>query len=109
MIPTQPFGRTGHMSTRTIFGAAALGEVTQAEADQTLEVLLKYGVNHIDTAASYGESELRIGPWMEKHRKDFFLATKTGERTYQKAREQIRCSLDRLRVNQIDLIQQHYL
>jgi aryl-alcohol dehydrogenase-like predicted oxidoreductase len=109
MIPTQPFGRTGHMSTRTIFGAAALGEVTQAEADQTLQVLLKYGVNHIDTAASYGESELRIGPWMEKHRKDFFLATKTGERTYQKAREQIRCSLDRLRVDQIDLIQLHYL
>ncbi len=109
MIPTQPFGRTGHMSTRTIFGAAALGEVTQAEADQTLDVLLKYGINHIDTAASYGDSELRIGPWMDKHRKDFFLATKTGERTYQKARDQIRCSLERLRVSQIDLLQLHYL
>ncbi|MCA9907616.1 MAG: aldo/keto reductase, partial [Anaerolineae bacterium] len=81
MIAQQPFGRTGHMSTRTIFGAAALGEVTQADADRTLDVLLEYGINHIDTAASYGESELRIGPWMAQHRNDFFLATKTGERT----------------------------
>ena len=62
MIEKRPFGRTGHMSTATIFGAAALGSVTQAEADQTLKVLLKYGINHIDTAASYGDAELRIGP-----------------------------------------------
>ncbi len=109
MIRKQPFGRTGHMSTVTLFGAAALGRVTQAEADQTLDVLLEYGVNHIDTAASYGDAELRIGPWMEKHRKDFFLATKTGERTYDKAKEEIHRSLDRLRVDQIDLIQLHNL
>jgi aryl-alcohol dehydrogenase-like predicted oxidoreductase len=109
MIATQPFGRTGHQSSRAIFGAAALGNVTQAEADQTLDVLLKYGVNHIDTAASYGDSELRIGPWMDRYRKQFFLATKTGERTYQKARDQIQKSLERLRVNQVDLIQLHYL
>jgi aryl-alcohol dehydrogenase-like predicted oxidoreductase len=109
MIEKRPFGRTGHMSTATIFGAAALGGVTQAEADQTLDVLLKYGVNHIDTAASYGESELRIGPWMAKHRKDFFLATKTGERTYEKAREEIHRSLERLRVDSFDLIQLHNL
>ncbi|HVO43700.1 MAG TPA: aldo/keto reductase [Aggregatilineales bacterium] len=109
MIATAPFGRTGHLSTRTIFGAAALGNVTQDEADRTLDVLLKYGVNHIDTAASYGESERRIGPWMNRHRQDFFLATKTGERTFDKAREDIHRSLDRLRVSQVDLIQLHYL
>jgi aryl-alcohol dehydrogenase-like predicted oxidoreductase len=109
MIPTAPFGRTGHESTRTIFGAAALGSVTQEEADQTLEVLLQYGVNHIDTAASYGDSELRIGPWMDRYRDRFFLATKTGERSYQKARDQIRHSLERLRVDRVDLLQLHNL
>ena len=109
MIERQPFGRIGHLSTRTIFGAAALSRVTQAEADRTLEVLLKYGVNHIDTAASYGDSELRIGPWMDRHRGDFFLATKTGERTYEKAREEIHRSLERLRVDQVDLLQLHNL
>ncbi len=109
MITTQPFGRTGHNSTRTIFGAAALGKVTQPEADATLELLLGHGINHIDTAASYGEAELRIGPWMKEHRKNFFLATKTGERTKQKAREQIHKSLERLRVDSVDLIQLHAL
>jgi aryl-alcohol dehydrogenase-like predicted oxidoreductase len=109
MIQQLAFGNTGHLSTRTIFGAAALGDVTQAEADQTLDVLLKYGVNHIDTAASYGDSELRIGPWMARHRKDFFLATKTGERTYQKARDEFHRSLERLRVDSVDLIQMHFL
>lgn len=109
MIDKLPFGRMGHDSTRTLFGAAALGRVSQTEADRTLDVLLEYGINHIDTAASYGESELRIGPWMAKHRNDFFLATKTGERTYSKAREQIRHSLERLQVDQVDLIQLHNL
>src|SRR5512141_2416701 len=104
MIAKQTFGRTGHQSTRAIFGAAALGNVTQDEADRTLEVLLLYGVNHIDTAASYGDSELRIGPWMREHRKNFFLATKTGERTYEKARVQFHRSLERLRVDSVDLI-----
>jgi aryl-alcohol dehydrogenase-like predicted oxidoreductase len=109
MIEKIPFGRTGHLSTRTLFGAAALSQVSQAEADRTLEVLLEYGVNHIDTAASYGEAELRIGPWMAQYRAHFFLATKTGERTYAAAREQIRRSLERLRVEQIDLLQLHNL
>lgn len=109
MIEKIPFGRTGHNSTRTLFGAAALSRVTQAEADQTLEVLLEYGVNHIDTAASYGDAELRIGPWMAQHRQNFFLATKTGERTYQKAKEEIYRSLERLQVNVVDLIQLHNL
>ena len=83
MIEKRPFGRTGHVSTRTLFGAAAFWQVTQAEANRTLEVLLEYGVNHIDTAASYGDAELRIGPWMERSRHRFFLATKTEQRTYQ--------------------------
>ncbi len=109
MIPTETFGRTGHQSTRTIFGAAALSAVTQEEADRTMELLLHFSVNHIDTAASYGDSELRLGPWMEQHRTDVFLATKTGERTYQPAFDQIRRSLERLRVDQVDLIQLHNL
>jgi aryl-alcohol dehydrogenase-like predicted oxidoreductase len=109
MIATQPFGRTGHMSTRAIFGAAALSSVTQGEADRTLEVLLQYGVNHIDTAASYGDAELRIGPWMDRYRQDFFLATKTGRRRYQEARDEIHRSLERLRVDHVDLIQLHNL
>jgi aryl-alcohol dehydrogenase-like predicted oxidoreductase len=109
MIPTETFGRTGHQSTRTIFGAAALSDVTQTEADSTMELLFRFGVNHIDTAASYGDSELRLGPWMEQHRADVFLATKTGERTYQAAYDQIRRSLERLRVDQVDLIQLHNL
>lgn len=109
MIATQPFGRTGHNSTRTIFGAAALGQVTQDEADRTLDLLLQYGVNHIDVAASYGDAELRIGPWMDRHRNNFFLATKTGEREYGAARDEIHRSLERLRVDYVDLIQLHNL
>ena len=107
MIAKLPFGRTGHMSTRTLFGAAALGEVSQADADRTMEVLIKFGVNHIDTAASYGEAELRIGPWMKEHRSEFFLATKTEERTYQGAKESIHHSLERLQTDHLDLIQLH--
>ncbi len=108
-IPKKTFGRTGHLSTRLLFGAAALGGVTQAEADQTMELLIANGINHIDTAASYGDSELRLGPWMERHRDDFFLATKTGERTYDGAKAEFERSLRRLRVNEVDLIQLHYL
>jgi aryl-alcohol dehydrogenase-like predicted oxidoreductase len=109
MIEKLPFGRTGHLSTRAVFGAAALSQVTQAEADNTLDVLLRYGVNHIDTAASYGDAELRIGPWMARHRPHFFLATKTGERTYHNARDEFHRSLERLQVDQVDLLQLHNL
>jgi len=109
VIAKAAFGRTGHESTRTIFGAAALGPVSQSEADATLEVLLEHGVNHIDTAASYGDSELRIAPWLARHREHFFLATKTGKRDYKGAREEIRRSLDRLGVDRVDLIQLHNL
>lgn len=108
-IPTQPFGATGHQSTRIIFGAAALGSVSQQKADAVLELILQHGINHIDTAASYGDSELRIGPWMAEHRGRFFLATKTGERGYEGARDSIRNSLKRLQVEQLDLIQLHNL
>ncbi len=109
MIEKRPFGRTGHMSTATIFGGAALMRATQKDADRALEILLQYGVNHIDTAPRYGDSELLIGPWMARHRKDFFLATKTGKRTCPEAREEIHRSLDRLKTDRLDLIQLHGL
>ncbi|MEE8398187.1 MAG: aldo/keto reductase [Desulfobacterales bacterium] len=109
MIAKIPFGKTGHESTRTIFGAAALGSLRQDRADQVLETLLSHGVNHIDVAASYGDAELRIGPWMKQHRETFFLASKTGERTASGAREGIHRSLERLQVDQLDLIQFHNL
>ena len=109
MIPVLPFGRTGHESTRLIFGAAAIGNVSQEEADQTMELIRRHGINHIDTAASYGDAELRLGPWMEIYRDEFFLATKTGERTRAEAYNQIQTSLERLRTDRIDLIQLHNL
>ena len=109
MIERRPFGRTGHLSTVTLFGAAALARASQDEADRALQVLLRHGVNHIDTAARYGDSELRIGPWMARHRRDFFLATKTGSRSAREAREDLHRSLDRLRVDHVDLIQLHSL
>ena len=109
MIERRPFGRSGHGSSVTLFGAAALARATQDDADRALEVLLRYGVNHIDTAARYGDSELRIGPWMARHRKDFFLATKTGSRDGKSAREDLHRSLERLRVDHVDLIQLHAL
>src|SRR5713101_9242651 len=109
MIDTSPFGNTGRQSTRVIFGAAALSRMSQEDADQVLEILLEYGINHIDTAAVYGDSELRIAPWMREHRKRFFLATKTRERTYDGARDSLHRSLERLRVDHVDLIQLHNL
>jgi aryl-alcohol dehydrogenase-like predicted oxidoreductase len=108
-VPQDAFGRTGHSSSRTIFGAAALSKVTQAAADRTLEVLLRHGVNHIDVAASYGDAELRIAPWLKREPQRFFLATKTGERTAKPAREELHRSLDRLGVDHVDLWQLHNL
>ena len=109
MIERQLFGSTGHESTRTIFGAAALGRATDEEAAPVLDLLLEYRINHIDTAAMYGRSERRVGAWMDRHRQDFFLATKTGERTYQAARDQFHHSLERMRVESVDLLQLHNL
>jgi len=109
MIARLAFGRTGHESTRTIFGAAALARVTQDDADRVLEILLHHSVNHIDVAASYGDAELRIAPWLKTYRDRFFLATKTGGRTYDAAKRQIHASLERMGVARIDLIQLHNL
>ena len=109
MITRQLFGRTGHESTRVVFGGAALSDVTQEEADRVLEVLLRYGVNHIDVAASYGDAELRVAPWLRKHPSQFFVATKTDGRTYDDAKRDIHRSLERLGREHIDLIQLHNL
>jgi aryl-alcohol dehydrogenase-like predicted oxidoreductase len=109
MIERAPFGATGHESTRVIFGAAALARGSKRDADRALELLLEHGINHIDTAAGYGDAELRIAHWLRRHEGDFFLATKTGERGYAAAREEIRRSLDRLGVDRVDLIQLHNL
>jgi aryl-alcohol dehydrogenase-like predicted oxidoreductase len=109
MIERIPFGRTGHDSSRIIFGAAALAFMKQEKADAILDLLLEQGVNHIDTAASYGDSELRVGAWMPRVRDRFFLATKTGERTCEGARRSLARSLERLRVDHVDLIQMHNL
>jgi aryl-alcohol dehydrogenase-like predicted oxidoreductase len=109
MLDRAAFGRTGHESSRVIFGAAALGSMRQERADQLLATLLEFGVNHIDTAASYGDSELRIAPWMPEHRGRFFLATKTGERSGDAARASLETSLTRLGVDSVDLIQLHNL
>jgi aryl-alcohol dehydrogenase-like predicted oxidoreductase len=97
------------MSSRVIFGAAGLSRMTQDRADQLLPVLLEFGVNHLDTAAAYGEAELRLAPWLNEHREEFFLATKTGERTGDGARRSLERSLERLGVDQVDLIQLHNL
>ncbi len=103
------FGRTGHTSSRVLFGAAALGKVSQKEADTTLSLLLDHGINHIDTARSYGDAELRIGPWMKDHRSTFFLASKTGMRTKKEALEELKQTLTRLRTDYLDLWQLHFL
>ncbi|MCU1488965.1 MAG: Aldo/keto reductase [Acidimicrobiaceae bacterium] len=109
MIELAPFGRTGHESSRVIFGAAGLGDVTKDEADAVLEVLLAHGVNHLDTASSYGDAEQRMGPWMEQYRDRFFLATKTDARDGSGARASLERSLERLRVDKVDSIQLHDL
>lgn len=109
MIPRQELGRTGHRSTRVIFGSYALSEATQAQVDKTLPLLQKYGVNHIDTAAGYGRAEELIGPWLQRHRKDFFIATKTRSRSRKGAMEDLERSLERLCVDHIDLWQMHAL
>ena len=109
MIPRAPFGATGHRSSRAIFGAAGLASVPKRDADRTLDVLLEHGVNHIDVAAGYGDAELRIATWLRRNPGTFFVATKTGKRTYREAREEIRRSLDRLGVDRVDSIQLHNL
>ncbi len=108
-IPLARFGRTGHQSTRILFGGAALSKVTQDVADRTLDLLLEHGINHLDVAASYGDAELRIKPWLKREPGRFFLATKTDERKAAGAREELHRSLDRLGVDHVDLWQLHNL
>lgn len=100
-------GRIGHMSSVVLFGAASLGSVTQEDADASIEFALDAGINHFDTAASYGDAELRMGPWMPRIRDRIFLATKTGDRDRDSAKRSIERSLTRLQVNHVDLIQLH--
>src|ERR1700746_533813 len=108
-IEQAEFGRTGHHSSRVIFGGAALAQVSQQVADETLDVLLSHGVNHLDVAAAYGEAEVRIRPWLQREPGRFFLATKSGERTAAGAREELHRSLDRMGVDHVDLWQLHSL
>jgi aryl-alcohol dehydrogenase-like predicted oxidoreductase len=109
MIPTLPFGHTGHESTRIIFGAAAFWETPQKDVDATMELILQNGINHVDTASSYNQSERLLGDWIRRNGRPFFLATKTGERKKQPAYDQIRRSLELLHVDQVDMIQLHAL
>jgi aryl-alcohol dehydrogenase-like predicted oxidoreductase len=109
MLPTAEFGATGHRSTRVIFGAAALGAMSESRADATMAKVHQWGINHIDTAASYGASEDRLRPWLAEHRHDVFLATKTGEREGDAARAELERSLERMAVDHVDLIQLHNL
>ncbi len=104
-----PFGSTGHLSSRILFGAAALGGMRQEKADAVLQMVFDAGINHIDVAASYGEAEIRLASFLQDHRQDFFLATKTGDRTYDGAKASIERSLERMQVEQIDMIQFHNL
>jgi hypothetical protein len=109
MLPTAPFGRTGHDSTRVIFGAAGLGAASQETADNVLAQVREAGINHIDTAASYGDAEDRLKPWLADHRNEVFLATKTGDREGDAARASLERSLERMGVDHVDLIQLHNL
>ena len=109
MIERRRFGRTGHESSRVIFGAAALWRVSQAEADGVLSLLDEAGVNHLDVAADYGDAELRLAPWLAARRGEFFLATKTSQRDGPGARASLERSLERLGVDRLDLIQLHNL
>ena len=109
MIEKIPFGKTGHHSSRAIFGSVSIGRASQSEADRALDLLWEFGVNHIDTAPKYGEAERRLGPWMKNYRDQFFLATKTNERSYRDAKDQFQRSLERLQVDSVDLLQFHNL
>lgn len=106
-MQTRLFGRTGHESTIAIFGAAAFWEITQADADRVMEQVVEAGINHIDVAPSYGQAEVRIGPWMPQERGRFFLGCKTMERSKDGAWNEMQQSLKRLQVEAFDLYQFH--
>jgi aryl-alcohol dehydrogenase-like predicted oxidoreductase len=100
-------GRIGHESSVLIYGGAALSRTSQDVADRSIQLALDAGINHFDTAADYGDSELRLGAWMPRIRDRIFLATKTGDRTATGAYDGIRRSLERLQVDGVDLLQLH--
>ena len=100
-------GRLNYESSVVMFGAASLGNVRQEEADASISFALQHGVNHFDTAVSYGDAEVRMGPMISQIRQDIFLATKTGQRTKEDAKEEIYRSLERMRVDSVDLLQLH--
>ena len=106
-METRRFGRTGHKSRVAIFGAVALADVSQEEADQVMEQVIEAGVNHVDVAPSYGQAELRVGPWMPCERSRFFLGCKTMERTKEGAWKEMQESLKRLQTESFDLYQCH--
>jgi aryl-alcohol dehydrogenase-like predicted oxidoreductase len=106
-METRRFGRTGHMSTVAVFGAAAFWEISQEDADKVMESVIEAGINHIDVAPSYGQAEIRIGPWMLRERKRFFLGCKTGERTRDGAWKEMQASHKRLQTESFDLYQFH--
>ena len=106
-METRRFGRTGHKSTVAIFGAFAVSQASQSEADAIMEGVISAGINHIDVAPSYGDAELRLGPWMTRERDRFFLGCKTMERTKDGAVAEMQRSLERLRVDSFDLYQLH--
>jgi aryl-alcohol dehydrogenase-like predicted oxidoreductase len=109
MIQTKPFGRTGFDSSRILFGAAALAAMKPERVASTLDMLVRFGVNHIDTAASYGDSEINLAAWLGEHRSKIFLATKTGDRDGAGARRSLERSLERMQVDHVDSIQLHNL
>src|SRR4051794_21139389 len=106
-METRRLGRLGHRSSVLIYGAAALSDVPQDVADRSVQEALDGGINHFDVAASYGDAELRLGPWMPQIRDRIFLATKTGERDRESAWRQINASLERLQTDRVDLLQLH--
>ncbi len=109
VIERAAFGRTGHHSSRVVFGAAGLATAGPERAEQVLDTLREFCVNHLDTAAAYGDSELRLAPWLVGHRHEFFVATKTGDRQGPAARSSLERSLERLGIGQVDLVQLHNL
>ena len=100
-------GRLEHQSSVLIYGAAALGDVSQDVADRSIQEALDGGINHVDVAADYGDAELRLGPWMPEIRDRIFLATKTGCRDHESAWREINRSLERMRTDRVDLLQLH--
>jgi aryl-alcohol dehydrogenase-like predicted oxidoreductase len=106
-VEQRRLGRLGHSSTVLIYGAAALSDVDQDTADRSVQEALDAGINHFDVAASYGDAELRLGPWMPRIRSQIFLASKTGDRDRRSAWASINHSLERLQTDHLDLIQLH--